>query len=304
MQEPERTGGGQQIRIIGVPVDLGQAQRGVDLGPGALRYAGISERLAGLGYRVEDTGNLPVPVRDVLTGEREQHYLPSIVRVCEAVYQAGREAVEAGCIPLFMGGDHSMALGSIGGVTHYEPAGVIWIDAHGDFNTPQTSPSGNIHGMVLAALMGQGYPELVRVGRPGQKLQVADVVMIGIRELDPQERLRLRASGIAAFTMRDVDERGMGCVAREALDRLGHQARLHVSLDLDSLDPMEVPGVGTTSPGGLTYREAQLLMEIIADTRRLASLDIVEINAILDHRNQTAKIAVELAASLFGKSIL
>ena len=304
MQEPEQTGRGQQIRIIGVPVDLGQAQRGVDLGPGALRYAGISERLARLGYRVEDTGNLPVPVRDVLTGEREQHYLPSIERVCEAVYLAGREAVEAGCIPLFMGGDHSMALGSIGGVTHHEPAGVIWIDAHGDFNTPQTSPSGNIHGMVLAALMGQGYPELVRVGRPGQKLQVADVVMIGIRELDPQERLRLRESGITAFTMRDVDERGMGRVAREALERLAHQARLHVSLDLDSLDPMEVPGVGTTSPGGLTYREAQLLMEIIADTRRLASLDIVEINPILDHRNQTAKIAVELAASLFGKSIL
>ena len=294
----------KKIRIIGVPVDLGQAQRGVDLGPGALRHAGISERLAGLGYRVEDTGNLTVPVRDVLTGEREQHYLPSIERVCQAVYQAGREAVEAGFIPLFMGGDHSMALGSIGGVTHHEPAGVIWIDAHGDFNTPQTSPSGNIHGMVLAALMGQGYPELVRVGRPGQKLQVADVVMIGIRELDPQERLRLRDSGITAFTMRDVDERGMGRVAREALERLAHQARLHVSLDLDSLDPMEVPGVGTTSPGGLTYREAQLLMEIIADTRRLSSLDIVEINPILDHRNQTAKIAVELAASLFGKSIL
>jgi arginase len=300
----EERGRGQSIRIIGVPVDLGQEQRGVDLGPGALRYAGISERLAGLGYRVEDTGNIEVPVRDVLTGEREQHYLPSIRRVCEAVYQAGRRAVEEGFIPVFMGGDHSMALGSIGGVTHHEPAGVIWIDAHGDFNIPQTSPSGNIHGMVLAALMGQGFAELVQVGRQGPKLQVADVVMIGIRELDPQERLRLRESGITAYTMRDVDERGMGFVAREALERLEHLPRLHVSLDLDGLDPMEVPGVGTTSPGGLTYREAQLLMEIIADSRRLASLDIVEINPILDHRNQTAKIAVELAASLFGKSIL
>jgi len=300
----EERGRGQSIRIIGVPVDLGQEQRGVDLGPGALRYAGISERLSGLGYRVEDTGNIEVPVRDVLTGEREQHYLPSIRRVCEAVYQAGRRAVEERFIPVFMGGDHSMALGSIGGVTHHEPAGVIWVDAHGDFNTPQTSPTGNIHGMVLAALMGQGFVELVQVGRQGPKLQVADVVMIGIRELDPQERLRLRESGITAYTMRDVDERGMGCVAREALERLKHLPRLHVSLDLDGLDPMEVPGVGTTSPGGLTYREAQLLMEIIADSRRLVSLDIVEINPILDHRNQTAKIAVELAASLFGKSIL
>jgi arginase len=300
----EERGRGQSIRIIGVPVDLGQEQRGVDLGPGALRYAGISERLSGLGYRVEDTGNIEVPVRDVLTAERDQHYLPSIRRVCEAVYQAGRRAVEEGFIPVFMGGDHSMALGSIGGVTHHEPAGVIWVDAHGDFNTPQTSPTGNIHGMVLAALLGQGFVELVQVGRQGPKLQVADVVMIGIRELDPQERLRLRDSGITAYTMRDVDERGMGCVAREALERLEHLPRLHVSLDLDGLDPMEVPGVGTTSPGGLTYREAQLLMEIIADSRRLSSLDIVEINPILDHRNQTAKIAVELAASLFGKSIL
>jgi len=300
----EELDSGRSIRIIGVPVDLGQAQRGVDLGPGALRYAGISERLGGLGYQVQDTGNIEVPVRDVLVGERELHYLPSIQRVCEAVYQAGRRAVEEGCLPIFMGGDHSIALGSIGGVTHHEPAGVIWIDAHGDFNTPQTSPSGNIHGMVLAALTGQGFPELVQVGRPGPKLQVADVVMIGIRELDPQERVRLRESGITIYTMRDVDERGMGCVAREALERLAHLTRLHVSLDLDSLDPLEVPGVGTSSPGGLTYREAQLLMEIIADSRRLASLDIVEINPILDHRNQTARVAVELAASLFGKSIL
>jgi len=301
---PEEAGRGKNVRIIGVPVDLGQAQRGVDLGPGALRYAGIADRLGQLGYRVEDQGNVEVPVRDVLSVERELHYLPSIRKVCEAVYAAGRRAVEDGFLPVFMGGDHSMALGSIGGVTHHEPAGVIWIDAHGDFNTPQTSPSGNIHGMVLAALMGQGYPELVQLGRPGPKLQVADVVMIGIRELDPQERLRLRDSGIATYTMRDVDERGMGTVAREAVERLEHLNRLHISLDLDALDPLEVPGVGTTSPGGLSYREAQLLMEIIADSGRVASLDIVEINPILDQRNQTAKMAVELAASLFGKRIL
>jgi arginase len=294
----------EKIRMIGVPVDLGQAQRGVDLGPGALRYAGISLRLARLGYQVEDSGNLAVPVRDVLLGERELHYLPSILKVCEAVYEAGRVSIEEGCIPVFMGGDHSLAVGSIGGVTHQEPVGVIWVDAHGDFNTPQTSPSGNVHGMGVAALLGEGFPRLVNVGRPGPKLRPEDLVMIGIRELDPQETVRLRDSGIAVYTMRDIDERGMGTVAREALSKLSHLTRLHVSLDLDGLDPIEVPGVGTTSPGGLTYREAQLLMEIIADTGQLASLDIVEINPILDERNRTAKIAVELACSLFGKSIM
>ena len=294
----------KKIRIIGVPVDLGQAQRGVDLGAGALRYADISMRLARLGYEVEDMGNIEVPVRDVLTGEREQHYLPSILKVCEAAYQAGREAVAEGCIPLFMGGDHSLSIGSIGGVTHDQPVGVIWIDAHGDFNTPETTLTGNIHGMCLASLLGQGTNELVHVGRREAKLKPEDVVMIGIRELDPQERVTLRNSGIAVYTMRDIDERGMGQVAREALAKLGHRSRLHVSLDLDALDPLEVPGVGTTSPGGLTYREAQLLMEIIADTHQLSSMDIVEINPILDYRNQTAKVAVELAASLFGKSIM
>jgi arginase len=294
----------KSIRIIGVPLDLGQAQRGVDLGPGALRYAGISARLAGLGYDVEDVGNVEVPVRDVLTSERQLHYLPSIWRICEEVYAAGRKAVEDGCIPIFMGGDHSLAIGSIGGVSHDHPAGVIWIDAHGDFNTPETSLTGNIHGMCVAALLGEGFPELVHVGRRGPKLQPSDIVMIGLRELDPQEKLRLRASGITIYTMRDIDEQGMAGVAREALGRLKHLSRLHVSLDLDGLDPMEVPGVGTTSPGGLTYREAQLLMEIIADTGQTSSFDIVEINPILDHSNKTAKIAVELAASLFGMTIL
>lgn len=292
------------IRIIGIPLDLGQTQRGVDLGPGALRYADLSARLSGLGYHVQDVGNVAVPVRDVLHDEKAQSYLPSILKVCDAVYKAGRQAVEDGYIPVFMGGDHSLSVGSIGGVTHHEPAGLLWIDAHGDFNTPETTPSGNVHGMSVAALMGFGDPGLVSVGRPGAKVRPEDVVMIGIRELDPQEKLRLRISGITVYTMRDIDEHGIGHVAREALQKLSHLSRLHVSLDLDSLDPMEVPGVGTTSPGGLTYREAQLLMEIISDTRRVASMDIVEINPILDIRNKTAQIAVELAASLFGKSIL
>jgi len=292
------------IRIVGVPIDLGQAQRGVDLGPGAIRYAGLSGRLARLGYEINDIGNVTVPVRDTLISERALNYLPSIRRVCDAAYHAAREAVEEGDIPVFIGGDHSMSIGTLGGVTHLEPAGVIWIDAHGDFNTPETTISGNIHGMTLAVLLGKGYPELVNVGRMGAKLQAKDVVMIGVRDLDPKERDRLRESDVTVYTMRDIDERGIGVVIREALDKLAHRQRLHVSLDMDGLDPMVVPGVGTTVPGGLTYREAQLLMEIIADTGRLTSLDIVEINPILDQRNQTAQIAVELAASLFGKSII
>lgn len=292
------------IRMIGVPVDLGQEQRGVDLGPGALRYAGLSARLGELGFQVEDVGNVAVPVRDVVNAERPLHYLPSLTAVCETVYAAGRSAVAEGWMPLFMGGDHSLSVGSIGGVTHDEPAAVIWVDAHGDFNTPQTSLTGNIHGMALAALLGEGYPDLVHVGRKGPKLTPCDIVLIGLRELDPQEKVRLKNSGITCYTMRDIDERGMAAVAREALGKLAHRTRLHVSLDLDGLDPLEVPGVGTTAPGGITYREAQLLMEIVADTGLLQSMDIVEINPILDHGNRTAKVAVELAASAFGEAIL
>lgn len=292
------------VRIIGVPIDLGQSQRGVDMGPAAMRYAGLAGRLASLGYDIADVGNLSVPVRDTLAAEHRLHYLPSIHAVCSQAYAAGKLAMEEGCIPLFIGGDHSLAIGSIGGVSHQGPPGLIWIDAHGDFNTPETTLSGNIHGMALAVLLGEGYPELVQLGRPGPKLQAADVVMIGVRNLDREERSRLRQSGIKVYTMRDIDERGISAITREALERLGHRERLHISLDMDSLDPLVAPGVGTSTPGGLTYREAQLLMEIIADSRRLSSLDIVEINPILDNRNQTAQIAVELAVSLFGKTIL
>jgi arginase len=291
------------IRIIGVPVDLGQDKRGVDMGPAAIRYAGLAAHLSALGYDIDDIGNLPVPVRETLADEQGRHYLPSLSRICAATYEAGRLAVEQGCIPFFIGGDHSLAIGSIGGISHQEPAGVIWIDAHGDFNTPETTASGNTHGMTLAVLLGEGYPELVHTGRPGPKLGAGDVVMIGIRDLDPGERERLRQSGITVYTMREIDERGISAVVREALERLEHRSRLHVSLDMDGLDPQVAPGVGTPSPGGLTYREGQLMMEIIADCGRLSSLDIVEINPILDRSNQTALLAVELAASLFGKRI-
>lgn len=292
------------VQIIGVPIDLGQSHRGVDLGPGALRYAGLDARLEKLGYEVLDMGNLKVPVRESLNHEREQNYLPSIRLVCEAACEAGRMAVELGHIPVFLGGDHSISIGTIPGVTHAQPAGVLWVDAHGDFNTLDSSLSGNIHGMSLALLLGRGCPELVNIGKPGASLEPRDVVMVGVRDLDEAERKSLRDSGITVYTMRDIDERGMGVVAKEALAKLSHRERLHVSLDIDALDPQASPGAGTLVPGGLTYREAQLLMEIAADSKRLSSLDIVEINPILDNLNKTALTAVELTASLFGKSIL
>lgn len=292
------------IRIIGIPIDLGQSQRGVDMGPSAIRYAGLSARLKSLGYQLHDEGNLYVPVRDSLPCEECDEFREEIRRVCQAAYEVAAETIEAGETPLFLGGDHSLAIGTIGGVANQEPVGVIWIDAHGDANSPGSSPSGNIHGMPIATLLGEGFPELVNIGRPGAKLAGEDIVMIGIRDLDSAERQWLKQSGVKIYTMRDLDERGIGTVTREALDYLENHRRLHISLDMDSLDPDIAPGVGTPSPGGLNYREAQLLMEIIADTGKLVSADVVELNPILDHRNHTGLMAVELMASLFGKSIL
>ncbi len=294
----------KNIRIIGVPMDLGQARRGVDMGPGALRYAGLDDHLRRLGYTVHDFGNVETPVRDTLPPEGGLAYLPAVVTSAEAVYRVGQQAVSEGCLPLFIGGDHSIAVGTIGGVTHDAPCGVLWIDAHGDFNTPESSPSGNLHGMPLAALMGLGAPELVNLGRPGPKLSASQVVIVGARDLDPPERELIRQSGIGVYTMREIDERGIAAVAKEALARLSHLPRLHVSLDMDALDPSDVPGVGTPVPGGLTYREAHLLMELIADTGRVGSLDVVEINPILDNRNTTGQVALGLVKSLLGQSIL
>lgn len=291
----------QAIRIIGVPIDLGQARRGVNMGPDAIRYAGLAEHLARLGYRVEDTGNIHVPVRDTVSAT---NLVTEIARASEACYTQARQAVADGALPLFLGGDHTIAVGSIGGVTHQGPCGVVWIDAHADFNTPAVSPSGNVHGMSLATLLGEGHSALVNCGRTGPKIGPADVVLVGIRHLDPLEKTRLARSGIACFTMRDIDEKGMSAVARETLARLSHHERLHVSLDMDSLDPPGAPGVGTPVPGGLTYREAHLLMEILADSKRIGAMDIVEINPIVDTSNQTAILAVNLAVSLFGKRIL
>ena len=292
------------IRIVGAPLDLGQSRRGVDLGPTALRYAGLKSALTRLGYQVEDRGNIETVERDTLPDAPGMAFLQPVVDACERIYEASRQAVADGAVPLVLGGDHSIAVGTVGGVSHEHRTGVLWIDAHGDFNTPDTSPSGNLHGMPLAALCGHGAPELVDAGRPGAKLRPEDVILFGVRDLDPSEQALIQHAGITTYTMRQIDERGLAPLATEALERLGHVDRIHVSLDMDSIDPREAPGVGTQVPGGLSYREGHLLMELIAEHGGIGSVDVVEVNPILDTRNQTAKLALGLLSSLFGRSIL
>ena len=292
------------IRIVGAPLDLGQSRRGVDLGPTALRYAGLKSALTRLGYRVEDRGNIETVERDTLSPEPGMAFLQPVVDACERIYEASRQAVADGAVPLVLGGDHSIAVGTVGGVSHEHRTGVLWIDAHGDFNTPDTSPTGNLHGMPLAALCGYGAPELVDAGRPGAKLRPEDVILFGVRDLDPGELALIQHAGITTYTMRQIDERGLATLATEALEQLRHVDRIHVSLDMDSIDPREAPGVGTQVPGGLSYREGHLLMELIAENGGIGSVDVVEVNPILDTRNQTAQLALGLLSSLFGRRIL
>lgn len=294
----------KSVRIIGVPMDLGQNRRGVDMGPSAVRYANLTKSLRDLGYTTLDSGNITIPGHHALANTSLQERLPLICDGCLSAYELGRKAVEAGEIPIFLGGDHSAAIGTVGGVTHNAEVGLIWIDAHGDFNTPETSDSKNVHGMALAVLLGLGPKELVDLGRPGPKVKAENVVLIGIRDLDDQEKILIRNSGCTVFTMREVDEIGIRAVLTRTLKRFSHLDKIHVSLDLDVMDPLDAPGVGTPSQGGLTYREGQLIMEILADTQKLHSIDIMEINPILDIQNRTAQMAVNLVSSLFGKKIL
>lgn len=296
----------KKVKIIGVPMDFGQTHRGVDMGPAALRYSGLVPRLRTLGYDVEDTGDVWVPVRDqgydgVFDGE--PNYKAAIIEVCQRVYEAGLSAVDEGAFPLFLGGDHSIAMGTIGGVTQDRSTGLIWVDAHGDFNTSETSPSGNIHGMPLAALVGDGDPGLVNIGRPGKKIDAENVVLLGIRSLDFEEKRRLKESGVTVYTMRDIDEQGISTITNEILMKFVRMKRIHLSLDIDVMDPAEAPGVGTPFLGGLTFREAHLFMEIMADSGKLSSMDLVEINPILDQANKTAQLAVDLTVSALGKQI-
>lgn len=285
-------------------MDLGQNHRGVDMGPSAVRYANLARSLRLLGYATFDSGDIAIPGHYALTGTSLEERLPHICQGCLSAYELGEKAVAAGEIPIFLGGDHSAAIGTVGGVTHSSEVGLLWIDAHGDFNTPATSESQNVHGMALAVLQGLGPPELVDLGRPGPKVKPENVALIGIRDLDDREKILVRDSGCTVFTMREIDEIGIRGVLTQTLQRFRHLDKIHVSLDLDVMDPLDAPGVGTPSQGGLTYREGQLIMEILADTKKLHSLDIMEINPILDIQNRTAQMAVNLVTSLFGKKIL
>ncbi len=295
---------GRTVRIIGIPMDLGQNQRGVDMGPSAIRYAGLAGALHRLGHTTKDSGNISIPGLYCLKNTSLEERIFHVRTACEQVYEMASQAIEYDEVPLFLGGDHSSSIGTIGGVTHKNPVGIIWIDAHGDFNTPETSSTGNIHGMGLSILLGSGPEILVNVGRKGAKITAEQVVIIGLRDLDQEEKIRLKNSGCTIFTMRDIDEHGMRQVLTMALKKMESLPHLHVSFDMDALDPLEAPGVGTPSRGGLSYREAQLIMETIADTKKLCSADIMEVNPILDVANRSGEMAVSLAASLFGKSIL
>lgn len=295
------------VAVLGVPMDHGQGRRGVDMGPSALRYSHLDESLEAIGCEVLDLGDVDVPVVESLHLDwRQEHgglvFLETIAQACEEAIRR-LAALDREVFPVVLGGDHSIAMGSVAGCARRERTGLIWVDAHGDFNIPETSPSGNIHGMPLAALCGLGAPRLVDLGWPGAKLRGEDVVLIGIRDLDGGEKRLLRQAGVTVYTMKEVDRLGMTRIAEETLARLAHLDRVHLSLDADALDPEVAPGVGTPVAGGLTYREAHLLMELFADAGRVTSLDLVEVNPILDRENRTARLMVELAASLLGKSI-
>jgi arginase len=301
----------QKVRIIGIPMDLGQSRRGVDMGPSALRVAGLQTRIKQLGHAVEDIGNLVVKQpEEQHYGEKRAKYLTEIAESCKGLAEMTEKAVAEGFIPLVLGGDHSIAIGSAAGVSQHfrkqeKHIGCLWLDAHGDMNTPDSSPSGNIHGMPLASLIGFGAPELTEL--PGFKpvLEPRNVCIVGARDLDSKERKLIKQSGIHVFTMRDIDERGMRDVMAEALRFATDDADgVHISLDLDFVDPEDAPGVGTPVRGGVTYREAHLAMEMIADSEAMVSLDVVEINPVIDLHNKTAQLGVELVLSGLGNKIL
>ena len=301
----------QKIRIIGVPMDLGQSRRGVDMGPSALRVAGLQARIKSLGHQVEDIGNIPVrQPEEQHYGEKRAKYLNEIADTCKGLAETVQKSLEEGYTPVVLGGDHSIAVGVATGVaTHArkkeKTIGYIWLDAHGDMNTPESSPSGNIHGMPLAAVMGFGAPELVELMGFKPKVEPQNAVIVGVRDLDAQEKKLVKKCGVHVFTMRDIDERGMREVMSEALkfakDDTGGIA---VSLDMDFVDPTDAPGVGTPVRGGVTYREAHLAMEMIADGEAMVSLEVVEINPVIDEHNRTALLGVELVLSALGKKIL
>ena len=301
----------ETVHVIGVSLDLGGNRRGVDMGPSAFRIAGLAERLAGLGLKVIDAGDLVAPIPEVKAlGDPNKKYIREIARVCERLYKTSLAAFEKDALPLVLGGDHSLAAGSVAATAEVlrreaKPLGLIWVDAHGDINTPATTTSGNVHGMPLASLLGSEPAELSRIGGVSPKVLPEHTVLIGIRNLDGREKEILRASGAHVFTMKEIDRSGIASVVERALAIAGSgTGGIHVSFDLDVCDPAIAPGVGTPVKGGLNYREAHMVMEMIADSGLLRALDLVEVNPILDDRNMTAILGVELAASALGQKIL
>jgi len=299
------------IAIIGAPLDLGGARRGVDMGPSAVRVANLNDRVAGLGYEVEDWGNIPVEQKESWPeGEAHAKYLPQIADACAALSSRVHEALGKMLLPLVLGGDHSVAVGTVSGVSRFFRAqskrvGLIWLDAHADMNTPDSSPSGNVHGMPLACIVGMGPEALTDLAGYHPIVDPRNTVIVGLRDVDQMEKPHVRDSGIRAFTMRDIDERGLRSVMDEAI-RLASDGTsgFHLSLDMDFVDPNDAPGVGTPVRGGATYREAHLAMEMICDSRRMVSMEVVEVNPVIDEHNRTADFAVELVMSGLGKRIL
>jgi len=299
------------IHLIGVSLDLGGNRRGVDMGPSAFRIAGLAERLTSLGITIIDEGDLVAPIPEVKSfGDPTKKYIREITKVCERLYKTSLAALEKNGLPLVVGGDHSLAAGSVAATAEFvkrenKPLGLIWVDAHGDINTPTSSDSGNVHGMPLASLLGPEPAELSRIGGFSPKVSPEHTVLIGIRNLDTREKEILRASGAHVFTMKEIDRSGIASIVEQALAIAGNgTAGLHVSFDLDVCDPAIAPGVGTPVKGGLNYREAHMVMEMIADSGLMRALDLVEVNPILDDRNTTAILASELASSAFGQKIL
>lgn len=300
-----------KIAIAGVPLDLGAGRRGVDMGPSAVRVANLNGRLASLGHEVEDLGNLPVAQPESLPeGPANAKYLPQITETCTRLATLIEETMDRGVFPLVLGGDHSIAVGTVAGLSHHfrcrnQRIGIVWIDAHADMNTPASSPSGNVHGMPLACCAGMGPPELTGIFGYAPKVHPRNIAIIGLRSVDEAERSPVRTSGVTAFTMRQIDERGLRAVMDDAIRiATNGTAGFHLSLDMDALDPQEAPGVGTPVRGGLTYREAHLAMETVCDSSMMRAMEVVEVNPVIDESNRTALLAVELVMSAMGKGIL
>ena len=296
---------------MGVPMDLGSGRRGVDMGPSAIRIAGVAQRLAELGHKVVDEGDIVIKnMEELKVGNERARYLPEIARASAIIARKTERIMGLSHFPLLLGGDHSIAVGTISGIAAFARGqgarvGVLWIDAHGDINTPDTSPSGNIHGMPLAVVLGYGPPELTSIGGPPPKVDPANVALVGIRSLDAGEKKRLKETGVQVHTMADIDRHGVHRVMKKAISQATDGTDfVHVSMDLDAVDPAVAPGVGTPVKGGLDYREAHLVMELIADSGVMSSLELVEVNPILDQHNASAEFAVELVQSAFGKKIL